>query len=394
MRALSEIRGLCLLQGALYAASCIAFSYIGVFFRQNGFDERMIGNWVAAGGLCTLAVQPLLGRLSDRVSGPCRLIQLLAGIALVCALGMYAMRASAVAIGLLFILVSVSEKSLVPLLDSVVTARAQNDPAVRYGTTRAAGSLGAGLCMALVGFLLQHGFLATYALHALFLGVMILLLNTARRQDVRAVSRVRLRAGYGAVFFGLMAVGFLLYLGIGVEVTFYSVLFLDIGGTGAALGISLLIMSLSEWLVMANIHRVQKRIRLRWIMSIALLCYAAKLLLSAAAPAWYMLLALQAMQGATFGLFYPVFVTAVVASGPRETLTGRLALGAALTSGAGSIAGVMIAGYIGVGMGTRAMFVFGGLCALCALACWWALPTLRSACHGAAANGCKRPRPG
>lgn len=365
-----------------YCRYCILYSFASVFFDEQGFSAVQIGQLAAVSGLVVVFAGPLAGMLADRIGSEKKVIQTCLLSTLFLIAGVYAARKKFWPLLLLYGAVSFFDKAVSPLMDSWIVRNGQGKAPLPYGKIRAAGSLGGALCAVGTGALIDAaGFLAVFLLHMGMTALMLLGTAGAKRISGaqagaekpadREMPDESLHAGakpdsggeeertFPFLYGTLLAVTVLLFTGVTAEVTYYSILFQECGGSKAWLGAAMFLMSASELTGMGCYPRLRRNIPLRWALFLSLVVYAGKLCVQIFASQIPSLMLVQLLQGGAYGILLPAVTELVpLLAGKRRTATALSACYAGM-QGVGAVFGNWIAGLICERFGLRRAFLAG-----------------------------------
>lgn len=316
-----------------------------------GFSAAVVGAMWAARSLTGTLAPPLWGALADRV-GQGRLFAALSlglGGLVFTALAVAGREASALALFALYGLVGGASTSL---LDGM-TLTALGPHKRRYGNVRLFGAVGFGVTALSASTLVDAGWLAESAevvfpmAGGLSVAAAVFVALTPRLERPRmarfgelltAVRRGRLVA--------VGALSLLHWASHGAYTALVTPLAEARGAGRAAVGVALLVGIVVEVAMMRLSGSLQDRFGARRLLVFVVAVTSLRWLGLAATEGAASFIALQALHGVSFGLFYPTMVSVVAERVPEEARQGSQGLFASLFFGVGGALGMGAAGAV------------------------------------------------
>jgi PPP family 3-phenylpropionic acid transporter len=333
----------------------LIFAFLAAYYQDIGFSNIEIGLVMALVSAANIVGQPILGMVADRLGSAGRVLQIALIASVLLALALYLTPATLIVVAVLSTLVSFSAQTLPPIVDGWTMSVRRRIIRIDYGATRAMGSVGFSITVAVAGRLFDLWGLATMfpAAAGMFL-LAILFVTIARRYDhhdgaeLREVDRP---SGGGRDFFSprtvvFLIVGFVTFTAFRPVQVFLPVYIRQLGGTNAHIGYALAIMAISEVPFMVAYTRLNKRFDDTRILLFALVFFFVRIIVHAFAPGPTFVIAVQAIQGLSFGLYLPASVHILDRLSPEGTGTFAQTAGSVATFGLGSVVGSAVGGYL------------------------------------------------
>jgi PPP family 3-phenylpropionic acid transporter len=345
-KSLLKLRMLYLLTGL---AGGLFNPYLTTLLVHQGMAADQVGVIMAAGTLLSILVQPLWGYLVDRYQQT-RLVLFL-GILAPSALAYF------YNVDLFAVMVSVYTMSIIfsviqsPIADSYAVATAK-EAGTSYGTIRMLGSLGTALGGYAGGFYISHTAITLLWLPYLLCGAagaaMALSLPGKRGGSRNALG---LSEGFKQLLRNRSFVLFLLACFFVNQTltaynSFFVLTFQEAGGSFALVGFALFLASMTNLPSMLLAAKVVRKLGRERTLVLASIAYALRWAIQWLFPYPSVMVAVQALHGLSFGLFYVAAVEYVaVASGKEMQATGQ-SLFYMVFSGLGGIVGNLLNGYL------------------------------------------------
>ncbi|MDK2982431.1 MAG: transporter, family, 3-phenylpropionic acid transporter [Chloroflexota bacterium] len=343
----------------LYWFAAAAFvPYMSVYYESRGLAGKQIGLLISIPYMVTAASSFLFGYLADLIKKP-------AGILRLCALGFItALVVLARANTFLFTVLgcltyAISAAPMNPILDRI-TLGFLSDPS-QYGRVRIGGSLGWGLGVLIVSYLLSDWNFSTMFIVSQSLLVFFLLNSFLVPTQSGDVPHSQIRLKSMADF--LRRKGTLILLLANVvwslaESSITGYLFLHIkmlGGSSLMMGLSMACAILSEMLGFILAEKALKHMKLPVIIALAYLLQFLRLCSLALVRDPLLLVPFQFCGGASFALIWSASVAYINRYGDPDMQTAGQALKSGVMS-IGSSFSVLLGGYIYESYGTAVLF--------------------------------------
>lgn len=130
-----------LVQGFYWMASCVFVSFLVRLLNGYGYGDYQIGVALTFSSIASLVIQPMVGRLADRVKSVKRLLITCLLIAIASSVALDALHRHALVVYLLVLVIFGSFRSLVYIIDLWSLAVAKDRQEFSYGFTRSFGAV-------------------------------------------------------------------------------------------------------------------------------------------------------------------------------------------------------------------------------------------------------------
>lgn len=358
----------------------LIFAFLAAYYQDIGFSPIEIGLVMALVSAANIVGQPILGTISDRLGSGGRVLQIALVGSVIFAVALYVTPTTLIVVAILSTLVSFSAQTLPPIVDGWTMSVRRRIIRIDYGATRAMGSVGFSITVAVAGRIFDSWGLATMfpAAAGMFL-LAIVFVTFARRYDVDEEARPPRAAsttGVARNFFSpktvaFLLVGFITFTAFRPVQVFLPVYIRELGGTNAHIGYALAIMAISEVPFMVAYTRLNTRFDDTHIMLFALAFFFVRIIVHVFAPGPAFVIVVQAIQGLSFGLYLPASVHLLDRLSPEGTGTFAQTAGSVATFGLGSVAGSALGGYLVEWTGLVGMYlIMSGLIGVAVILYW------------------------
>jgi len=371
----SDGRKLSLYLGLSTSVTGFLQAFVPIYMQEAGLSKGQIGLVAGAGAILALLLQPILGRLSDRLDARRPFV---AGSAIAAALAylsfpyLHGMFAFLVAVAL-----GANAFMYMQGVGGVLVGRlaAEGKGGATYASYRFWGSVGYVVVVLITAFVIHpkggHG---RAPLDTLFhLGPLLFLVIAALSfwlpDPKRPVSTLP-SGGKARVSPNLrrfLAVDFLYIVSLYGATQFISIFVQQVGGTPVLVSCVFLPGVIAEALVMRWSGRYSDHFGRRPVLAVSYLLLPFRLLLYAVAPGPGSVLAIQTLHGLNFGIVGAVAIAFVNDQADHETRGALQAQLSLVTASAGAV-GPMLMGTVADHFGIRSMFVVAAILAAVALA--------------------------
>lgn len=350
-------------------------TYAPWHFAALGFTAAQIG-WLFSGRtLVAVVTQPLLMRLADQTGRPIRILKavMVGGFLVACTLPSWETFA------LLALVIwgnAIFESGIVPMMDATIVRRFGK---LQYGSFRMWGSLGYGLSVFAFGWAVSGvgtdlaGFVALPTLLVLYAATVVLTLSLRpdpqppRGADVPALEP--LHAGRPlATFLTSQA---LHWAGIMAFNVFFTLHASAMGATSWQIGLAVFLAVGVEAIALQLAGRVFLRVREEHVLALVYVTGVLRWLGTAWAISPWLLVALQVLHFASFGLWFAASIGMLGRFGPasrRGTLQGWFS---AAVFAMGGLLGSAGGGMVAQVWSLPAIFIGAAACEIVALLVWW-----------------------
>lgn len=370
MKIKNRTLGFSAIQTFFWMCYAAILGFASMYLLEAGFDNSQVGILIAAAGLLSALLQPVVAAYADRPDSlPLgRLVQLSGTVTLVCGVGLVLTRGSRVVTGLLYGGCMVLLQLTTPLINALGIATVNSGEKMNFGIARGLGSLGYAVAAYLIGLLAQRfGAVTVPVCMVLGFGLMVLSVagfgavakpNTGEKK-ASGGGFLRKYPRYAAVLAGLV----LIFVSHVVLNSFtYQIVEFKGGGSGE-MGTAMAFASMIELPIMFLFGWMLKKARSHVWFRISGVFFFLKCLgtlLCRDIPGFYAVQLLQMFGWALMTVSAVFYINAIVA--PEDSVKGQACFTVSLTLG--NVVGAMIAGRILDKMGVQAMLVFGTVSAL------------------------------
>ena len=354
-----------MLQGVYWSAFCVVYTFLVPLYRYYGYNEITIGILAMITSLASVVIQPLWGILSDRTGKIKAIFQgaILASIPL--AFGLLLGKQSAILMGIVVFLLSSSFLSMGTVLDSWIMKMINQGQNIQYSLTRGIGSLTYALMAIVFGRFLDVAGMEVIPFSFTVMALIMVAVAFFVRPPAREAHHGQVGSPFAAIgilvgnrrFVLLLISIMLLYVGNGAIMVFMPVRMEALGGTNATLGIAMTLMALCEASAMLLHHRIVRHVRNETILSVAMFFFILKGVATALAPGTTMLILVQVLQFASFGLYLPSIVQHINRMVDEKSLVTALLLFSSATYGVGMMLGGIFGGILADAVGVQAMML-------------------------------------
>lgn len=340
----------------------IFLSFVPIYCAFRGIATSDVGSMLAVGSLLGVIAQPVWGLISDKRKSLRSVLLLLLVLSLAAGVALYRTSDAAMlyaAVALMYVLFLPTD----PLAESLNVQSAAR-AGVTFGSVRMFGALGYAAASFFVGV-----FTANYGMDRLWLLFLVFGMAAAGLtllvKDVPVTGKPVSLRELGRFFAGGQTVRFFaLVLLVAVphrmNDSFIGLYVQEAGGGVEQVGLAWAVMTLTEFIFFAVIHRFIRPGRELAAIRLAAFLYALRFALCVVLKDPSFLVGLQLLQGCTFVLFYAAAIQYLYGIVPDEwKATGQTALAATFFG---------ISGVLGSAVGGRVMEHFGGSALYAAMA--------------------------
>jgi PPP family 3-phenylpropionic acid transporter len=361
-----------------YAGVAFASPFVVFYFQSRGFSGPQIGLLIAASPLLVLVSAPLWTGLADATRRH-RLVLSLTLLGAGLAVAGFPFLRAFLPVLILVVFFSIINAAISPLSDNA-TLRLLGDDRDMYGRQRLGGTVGYALAAPLAGRLVQsHGLVAAFwGCGALYLGALLASqklwsrpkpLSTAApvhgQEVIRGGVRVLMTKPRWLLFLvGAFAGG----VAAAAFDSYYFPYLRELGANETTMGIALTVGTVLEVPVLFFGNRL-----LRWLKAYplflgALIAYAGRMLLMAAASTILQALFIQLLNGLSFPVMWLAGVAFADESAPPGLGATAQGLFSAAVFGVGTAVGGFVGGTLLISVGAHMLFLVFGLVVLALVA--------------------------
>lgn len=343
----------------VYFTIVAAFTpYLPLYLREHGIQDIQIGTLMAIGPLVMIVAQPFWGIISDYLQNPVKVLRF------TLFLGMLAILLFTFSIKLWWLTCVMAvytffQSPYIPLADSIALDYLKTSRA-GFGSIRLWGSLGFSVAVLAIGqFFSRAGLDYLFTLTALLF--LFSLLATSGLPQGNALPRRKLgREAWKLLsnrsFLVFVTFTCLVQITFNAYNTFFGLYFDSLGGTTSWLGVAWMLSALSEIPFFYFGEVLLSRYGAPAILRFAAIIYCLRWVIYPLLKSPGAVLAVQPLQGLSFGLFYLAAVHYASSLSPRELLTTGQSLFASITFGIGSTLGSFVGGVLVQYLGLNGMF--------------------------------------
>lgn len=335
-----------------YAAAGSLLPYFAPYLRGLGFSGTEIGTVQMLGPLMAPAAALGWAALADRTGAPGRALRLATGVSTAAACLLPLARTPPL-VGAVVLAQALGDRAVVPLLDASTLAHVKATPGATYARIRLGGSVGfAAAALAMGAALAARGDRPADPLLPLSIAALVAAVALAVRGLPEADPPVGPRPGLADAWallrhpslLGLLAVSALHWAACAPFHLFFGVLVRERGLPSAVTGLGMGAGVAAEVAVLLWFPRLEGRFRLRTLLAAAFGASALRWVLLSRAEGAAAVIALQALHGLTFGLFWGSAVAALGRVVPPQLRSTGQALFSAVVFGGGNALGYQLAG--------------------------------------------------
>lgn len=363
--------GYALIQSFFWVCYAAIMGFVSMYLLQAGFDNSQVGLMIAAAGLLSALLQPVVAAYADRPGSMSlgALIRLSGLATLACALGLIFIRGNKALTGLLYGLSMVLLQLTTPLVNALGIATVNSGEKMNFGVARGFGSLGYAAAAYLIGLLAQRFGAVTVPI-CMAAGFAFMVLSVTgygpvKRENAPAAERgkkggfLRRYPRYAAVLAGLV----LIFVSHVVLNSFIYQIVEFKGGGSQEMGVAMALASLIELPIMFLFGWMLKKARCHVWFRLAGVFFFLKCLgtlLCRGIPGFYAVQLFQMFGWALMTVSSVFYINAIMA--PEDSVKGQACFTMSMTLG--NVVGAIAAGRILDALGVQAMLAFGTASAL------------------------------
>lgn len=344
--------------------------FASMYLLQTGFDNSQVGILIAAAGLLSALLQPVVAAYADRPDSLSlgSLIRLSGMLTLVCAAFLLLTPGSRLLTGLLYGFCMVLLQLTTPLVNALGIATMNSGEQMNFGIARGFGSLGYAAAAYLIGLLAQRFGVATVPVcMAVGFGCMVLSVRgygPVKKPEAQAKSAAK--GGFLARYprYAAVLVGLVLIFVSHVVLNSFTYQIVEAKGGGSEeMGTAMAFASMIELPIMFLFGWMLKKVKCHVWFRLAGVFFFLKCLgtlLCRDIPGFYGVQLFQMFGWALMTVSAVFYINAIMA--PEDSVKGQACYTVSLTLG--NVVGAIAAGRILDAMGVQAMLVFGTASAL------------------------------
>lgn len=346
--------------------------FVSMYLLQAGFDNSQVGVLIAAAGLLSALLQPVVAAYADRPGSLSlgRLITLSASAALACAVGLVLSRGSMAVTGLLYTGCMVLLQMTTPLVNALGIAAVNGGENLNFGIARGMGSLCYAATAYLIGLLADRfGPVTVPVSMGIGFALMLVSVGGFGSVGVQAEEREKKTAARGGFLgryprYAAVLVGLVLIFVSHVVLNSFTFQIVEAkGGTSREMGVAMAFAALIEIPVMFLFGWMLKKAKSHVWFRISGVFFFLKCLgtlVCTNIPGFYAVQLFQIFGWALISVSAVFYINAIMA--PEDSVKGQAFYTMSMTLG--NVVGAIVAGRILDQMGVQAMLVFGTVSAL------------------------------
>lgn len=358
------------LQWLYWGGYATVFPFLVIYLKSKGYNEVQTGAVMAAMVVVSVFAQPFWGSYCDRKRTVRDVLAVCLLVSGIITLFIPVFYRSFGALIFLVLIISFTENSMSSLIDSWTVHTAINKPWLDYGLTRGMGSLGFAFTALLFGALLDRfGYGLMFPTHLFVIGLFIACCFYVEKRnkfadalpasDREKKEHPRFRLKGSGKFIWFLVSSTLVFIGFRATLTFYPILLSQQGGNNMDLGLSFFILALCEAPLFFLSKRIMQKYKDTAVILTAMVFFIVKILLHIVVVSVPGLIAVQATQLVSFGLFLPASVYYIMRIAPEGLSTTYLTIAVSCYSGISAIIGNFGGGLIIDWLGIYPMLWFG-----------------------------------
>jgi len=344
-----------------YAANSSLLPFLALYYRESGLSGTQIGLLVGLSPIITWLAAPFWGALADttRQHRAILLTTIISTMVTVALIGLVNGFWWLVPIVGLYAFFSAP---IIPLVDNSVMSML-GERRELYGRQRVWGSIGWGVSAAVAGVLIDRfGQGVSFYVYVFFF-IILALIATKLGVSGGAIGQpfwqgMRALAGNRALVIFLITVLFT-SIGSGIVNNYVFIYLKDLGATGALMGISLTVATLSEIPVFYFSSILLRKLGARGLLVLSLLAYVVRMLAYTLLPPVWLVLIINLLHGLTFAALWVAGVSYANEVAPPGMGATAQGLFSGMTMGLGAAAGALLGGLLFDSFGPIVMFRTG-----------------------------------
>ncbi|MBQ4050405.1 MAG: MFS transporter [Oscillospiraceae bacterium] len=361
-----------LLSGSFWIALSGYGAFIVTMITDFGYSATTASAIMTVMSVVAFAVQPVTGYLCDNYFSQRTVFVTLACFAIPLCLFLQTSMVSLPMLVAVMFLLTVTFRQIPGLIDSWIVRMQKDDPDLNYGWCRGTASLTyAASAMVMGRITAAFGHHTRLIITAMFIACTIVVAltlqdkKTERKEEVPAPVRklstketFRIMLG-NTTYLLLLVMAFVIFLGQTSTETFLPTLVKEMGGDSGFVGTMFSIVAFSEVPAMFLVARVLKRVKAKYVLTFAACMYLLRMVLTFFAKDLAFLVAVQALQGLSYAVFWPACMNYVREITEERVRSTSVMTFSSVTLGAsgilGNAAGTLI---LSLTDNVRAVFIF------------------------------------
>lgn len=359
------------IQFLYWSAECMVFAFLVAFLTSIGYNKTTAGLVMATISLTSIISQPIYGYLSDKFVDIKKIVFVGMAVSIFAIALMPIASKSVFTLFPLCIVLGATSYCQRSIIDCWCTRAA---PKANYGLTRGIGSAGYAFTALLFGYVFSVvDMRIAYFINILITGInLIFIINTdgvspAKMQKTTLKSKNAL-ADIQTLFKNsqyviLIICSSLVFIGSSASISFLANIITESGGTSAHLGTALFVQAASEVPVLFLAGYLFKKINIKFLLAFSFAAFILKFLAPVLVGSVEGIVAVQALQGLSFGIFLPATMRYLSIISPEGLKTTGTTMAIAIYSGIGSIVGNSVGGMIADAYGIKMVYIVSAVLA-------------------------------
>ncbi|GIM27732.1 putative transporter YwbF [Clostridium polyendosporum] len=328
----------------IYFAMGAFFPLLSQYLKQSGLNGVQIGLIMAMNSFLSIFFQPFWGILSDRTQ-KLKLILMNTIIASALLGILVSSIKSYLGLVIVFIFLYIFQSAVGPLADSMAL-----HSGINYGSIRQWGSIGFAMAVFVSGMVAQYFKLyfifyiygISYFLSLIFIKSIKINHHKVEHRQIHGIKQLFKNPNYILFLIGC----FFTFGPISSNNAYFGLLYEDLGGNLAGIGIAFLLFAASEAPFMKHSDFFIKRWGFTTVLMASTCISAVRWIWYSSAPSPILILILFVLQGASVGTYLSAAAQYIRENTPKELTTAALGIYTSLSIGVGSMICNFMGGYI------------------------------------------------
>lgn len=355
-----------------FASGCI-FPLLGLYLKELNFTGTQIGVLFSLSTFIGLLVNPIWGVVIDKIGRVKEILLVCMSVsALLCFALAFLTSYNAWLISIFFLYIFYSSLSL--LNDTWCIKQG-----IEYGKARRWGSVGfavASLTTGLLTLILDIRYFFFIFVFIMILGICSISLVkdfTAEKKETKKNTRIKLDRRIIIFFIGTFFVAGTVI----VNINYFSLLYVEVGGSAAGVGLVFFLCALSEAPVMSVVNKfISKYGYEKLLMFVAVICMA-RWFWYGTKPSSILILAAFFLHGITCGIYVPAGIGYLKSIVDEDKLAGTLGIYSSVCSGISVLVFQYFGGYIIDKFNISKLYNLFGITCIISLCCYFILYKLK-----------------
>lgn len=349
-----------------FAASSSLLPFLALYYHESGLSGGQIGILVSLSPIITWLAAPFWGALADNTR-QYRLILTTTIIGTAFTAGLLGWVSGFLLLLPVVVVYAFFCAPIIPLVDNGVMTML-GERSRLYGRQRVWGSIGWGISAAAAGLLVDRFGQGVSFYIYIFFFIILAFISTKFRMSSGAIrlpfwQGMRALVGNRALIIFLVTTLFA-SMGSAIVNNYVFIYLKDLGASGALLGISLTVATLSEMPVFFFAATLLRVFGARGLLLLSLSAYVVRLIAYTFLPPVWLVLPINLLHGLTFAALWTAGVSYANEVAPTGMSATAQGLFTGVTMGLGSAVGALVAGLVFESFGPLVMFRGGAMIVL------------------------------